>query len=117
MRDESDEALCKTMKGCKPTLLFLSGASLVAQNAIAALGSRRSGFHLVAMNSSATEPSLFSFDEVFIVPEVLDATTAFSQAFERVVQMTSPDLVIPGRDDDDVRRVEDRLGGVLRLRG
>lgn len=81
-------------------LLLLSGASLVGQNVVAALQGRRTGLRLAAMNSVATEPALFDFDEAYLCGNLRDDREAFAQRFVTVLERVDPQLVIPCRDDD-----------------
>lgn len=83
-----------------PRILLLSGASLVGQNIMAALSSRRDQLVLYAANSRADEPTLFDFDGAFLTPSVATDPDAFDQRFDTILSKTKPDLVIPCRDDD-----------------
>jgi len=82
------------------TLLFVSGASLVGQNAMDALAHRRCGLRLVATNSLASEPTLFDFDEVYLTPSLRDDPSGFQRRFQEILETVEPHLVIPCRDDD-----------------
>lgn len=88
------------MPAATTCILFLSGASLVGQNVLAALGPRRAGLHLAAINSVASEPALFDFDEAFLSGKLKDDPEAFGQRFDAVMDTLQPRLVIPCRDDD-----------------
>lgn len=83
-----------------PRVLLLSGASLVGQNVLACLSSRRQSLRLAATNSTADEPVLFDFDAVYLTPEVRREPEAYARRFGEVLAHFGPDLVIPCRDDD-----------------
>lgn len=78
----------------------MSGGSLVGQNILAALESRRADLDLHALNSVADEPALFDFDTVWLAPALRDEPITFAQRFEQVNATVAPDLIIPCRDDD-----------------
>jgi carbamoylphosphate synthase large subunit len=82
------------------TLLLMSGGSLVGQNVVQALASRREYWRLIATNSVADEPSLADFDEVHLVPPTSQNPMALEQILERLILAHRPALVIPCRDDD-----------------
>lgn len=84
----------------RTTLLLLSGGSLVGQNVVQALASRRKCFRLIATNSIADEPSLTEFDEVHLVPPTSLKPMALERILERLILAHRPALVIPCRDDD-----------------
>jgi hypothetical protein len=81
-------------------LLMLSGASLVGQNVLATVSNTRVAFRLSAINSVATEPSLFDFDEVYLSGNLRDDPEKFEQRFMEVLAAVDPHLVVPCRDDD-----------------
>lgn len=81
-------------------LLMLSGASLVGQNILFAISDVRAAFRLSAVNSIATEPSLFDFDEAYLSGNLRDDPEKFRQRFMEVLAAVDPHLVIPCRDDD-----------------
>lgn len=81
-------------------ILFLSGGSLVGQNVLSALASRRDSLYLIATNSQADEPALYDYDEVYLVPPINEDPELFHSRFDKLLASTSPDLVIPCRDDD-----------------
>jgi carbamoyl-phosphate synthase large subunit len=85
-----------------PALLLLSGASLVGQNVLEALGADRRRFRLVATTSVADAAPLQEFDEVHLVPETRVDPDGLARVVEGLIESTQPCLVIPCRDDDVV---------------
>jgi len=81
-------------------LLLLSGGSLVGQNIVAALSSRRGQCLLMSMNSKADEPAIFDYDETYLAPPLVDNKEAFQTFFEDILVRVKPDVVIPCRDED-----------------
>ena len=63
----------------KAALLLLSGGSLVGQNVVQAMGSRRADVRLLTTNSVVEEPSLQDFDEVRLVPPTVKEEGAFEK--------------------------------------
>ncbi len=90
------------MATSRPTLLLLSGSSLVGQNVIQALAAERARFHLVATSSAADAATLQDFDEVHMVPETRQDPAGMSRVVEALIDAAGPSLVIPCRDDDVV---------------
>jgi carbamoylphosphate synthase large subunit len=84
----------------KPTLLLMSGGSLVGENVIDALGERRNELRLVATNTEAWAPSLSRVDRVLLAPPTAREPGALLDLFEQLVREESPFLAIPCRDDD-----------------
>jgi carbamoylphosphate synthase large subunit len=84
----------------RPALVLLSGGSLVGQNVMQALGTRRGSFLMVATSSVADEPSLADFDEVRLVPETKEDPSAVEAHLMQLVEELRPVLVIPCRDED-----------------
>lgn len=87
-------------RGSRCKLLLLSGGSLVAQNIVAALSSRRDFCDLIAINSKADEPSVFDYDATYLAPSLIDNKEEFDAFFENIIDKIKPDLVIPCRDED-----------------
>lgn len=83
-----------------PRILLLSAASLVGQNVLASLSSRRQAVRLIAANSVADEPPLFDFDAAYLTPSIREHRDAFAARFDEIVSHCQPDLIIPCRDDD-----------------
>jgi hypothetical protein len=59
-------------------------------------------FRLSAINSVATEPSLFDFDEVYLSGSLRDDPEKFRQRFMEILAAVDPHLAIPCRDDNVV---------------
>lgn len=86
----------------RPTILFLSGGSLVAQYALDVLGERARSLRLVATSSVADDPGLWRFDSVHLVPGTKADPAAFRARLDELVALEQPRLVLPGRDDDTI---------------
>ncbi|MBP6531588.1 MAG: hypothetical protein KA260_15825 [Burkholderiales bacterium] len=84
----------------RPTLLFLSGGGHTGRNIIAALGSRRASLRLVTCTDVADEPSLFTFDSVYLAPAISQDPNGFAARFTQALADERPALVIPCRDED-----------------
>ncbi|KAI9025645.1 hypothetical protein DFJ74DRAFT_718275 [Hyaloraphidium curvatum] len=82
----------------RPCVLLLSGASGVGQNVLAALAGRRGGLHVAALNSTACDPAVFDFDEVFLAPNL--AEDGFARKFDEALARLRPQLIVPCRDAD-----------------
>ena len=81
-------------------LLLLSGASVVGQNILSVISNAREEFRLATINSVATDPPLFDFDEVHLSGNLRDDPEAFARLVADVLTAFDPHLVIPCRDDD-----------------
>jgi carbamoyl-phosphate synthase large subunit len=84
----------------RPTLLLLSGGSLVGQNVVQALADRRDQMQLIATNSDPREPSLADFDEDHLVPTTRESEEIVIGKICDISATTRIDLIIPCRDDD-----------------
>ena len=84
----------------KPTLLLLSGGSLVGENVVDALGDRRVALRLVATNTQPWAPSLDRVDRVCLAPPTAADPQSFKTLLMQLVEEERPALVIPCRDDD-----------------
>ncbi|MDL2337017.1 MAG: hypothetical protein QFE16_04165 [Pseudomonadota bacterium] len=84
----------------KPSLLLLSGGSLVGENVIDALGDRCSALRLVATNTQPWAPSLARVDRVCLAPPTAGDPQSFKTLLMQLVKEERPALVIPCRDDD-----------------
>jgi hypothetical protein len=56
---------------------------------------------VVGTNAEVDNPRIFRCDRVYRVPELADAA-AFRIRFREISAAERPDLILPGRDDDDV---------------
>lgn len=84
----------------KKKIFFLSGGSLVGQNLLASLQDRRDSLTLIALNSIPSEPSLFMYDKVYLVPSLVKKRDGFLQNLFKILEIEKPDLIIPCRDMD-----------------
>lgn len=85
----------------KRTLLITSVGSLVGQNVLDALNNRRNNLHIIGTNSLVESANNFRCDKVYLVPPAARLDD-YSEALVEIVEKESPDIVIPGRDDDIV---------------
>jgi len=80
-------------------IAITSAGSLVGQNILDSLETRRSGLEIIGINSTAAAASNFRCDRAYLAPpaacpgEYLDRLAA-------ILIDERPDLVLPGRDDD-----------------
>ncbi len=84
----------------KPTVLLLSGGSLVGENVIDALGDRCAALRVVATNTPVWAPNLMRMDRVYLTPPTAADPQAFKAVLMQLVEQERPALVIPCRDDD-----------------
>lgn len=84
-----------------PRLLVTSVGSLVGQNLLEGLASRRDRCIVAGVNSEADAVSNFLCDRVHLVPG-LQQGADFEARFTALVDEERPDLILPGRDDDTV---------------
>jgi hypothetical protein len=92
--------MVNTMKNFKATILFMSGGSLVGQNILSCLETRRQNLRLIATNSVAEEPTLFAYDAVYLTPPTAGGSAAFIERFKNIVTKEKPEFIIPCRDED-----------------
>lgn len=81
-------------------LLVTSIGSLVGQNILDGLAHQRSAFVIVGLNSQPDAASNFLCDRTYTTP--LTHSEDFGSRFDAIVAHETPDLIIPGRDDDVV---------------
>jgi carbamoyl-phosphate synthase large subunit len=81
-------------------ILMTSAGSLETQNVLESLRNRRSSIRLIGASSNAEDPLLNEFDQVYITSKLSDKP--FEDQLLKIVAQESPDLIIPGRDDDVV---------------
>lgn len=79
-------------------LLITSVGSLLGQNVLDSIESRRDLVYVVGMNSIAENPRNFRCDTVYFVPEA--SHPKFLNEFLRIIEIEKPDLILPGRDED-----------------
>nr|NQU92565.1 hypothetical protein [Bacteroidota bacterium] len=80
-------------------ILITSVGSLVGQNILDALKSRRENISIIGINSIAESQRIFRCDKVYLVPPTEQSQT-FEPAFDAIFQSEQPDLVLAGRDID-----------------
>lgn len=80
-------------------ILVTSAGSLLGQNIIDALESRRSLLHLIGTDSNAVHPRIFQCDTLHLVPPS-DAQGEFAARMRELIATEKPDLVLPARDPD-----------------
>ena len=90
----------------KPTLLFLSGGSQVAQFILTALEGRRQRLRLLATSSLADDPGLWTYDRVYLVPVTAKQPQAFRERLMEILSREQIDLIVPCRDDDVIALAE-----------
>lgn len=93
------------LKRCK--ILQLSVGSMLGQNVLDVLESRRDRVTLVGASTEVENPRIFRCDRVYRVPVLADGA-AFRRRFREILQAERPDLILPGRDDDVVFLAEFR---------
>jgi len=81
-------------------LLITSVGSLLGQNILDAIESRRNQIVVIGTNSMAENPRNFRCDTVYLVSPTNNAD--FSAEFERICAEEKPDLILPGRDEDSI---------------
>ena len=79
--------------------MITSVGSLVGQNILDALESRRHQVTLIGLNSVAQNARNFRCDRVYLVPETKDAESFFPHLLD-LLHHEKPDIILPGRDYD-----------------
>lgn len=85
----------------KKKIVITSVGSLVGQNVLDSLHGRTEHLCIVGTNSIVEAANNFRCDRSYLVPPAAD-TAAYVAALQVIIDRESPDLVIPGRDDDIV---------------
>jgi carbamoyl-phosphate synthase large subunit len=83
----------------KPRLLILSAGSLLGQNILDAVESRRRWVHVVGANSLAMNPRIFRCDTVYLTPPN-DPAKEFNRRLLEIIQLEDPYMILAGRDHD-----------------
>jgi len=81
-------------------LLITSVGSLLGQNILDCVETRRDLISVVGMNSVAANSRNFRCDKVYFTHETHNTT--FHEEFIEIVEKEKPDLILPGRDEDCV---------------
>lgn len=82
-------------------ILLLSVGSLLGQGMLDCLEQRRPNCRVIGLNSEAENPCNFWCDRVYLMPPLAEKP-AFLERWLYVLERESPDLILPGRDDDVV---------------
>ena len=102
-------------------LLITSVGSLLGQNVLDSIESRRDFIDVIGINTIAKNPRNFRCDKVYKVKETSDRD--FKQEFLNIIDKENPDLILPGRDEDCVFLTElkeifpDRLKSIVPFGG
>jgi carbamoyl-phosphate synthase large subunit len=81
-------------------LLITSVGSLLGQNVLDSIESRRNLLNVVGLNSIAENARNFRCDKVYLVRKV--SHPKFLDEFSEIVETEKPDFILPGRDEDCV---------------
>lgn len=82
----------------KTKILLLSVGSLLGKVMLDVLAARRDKLWLIGANSHAETPQLFHCHQAHLLPP--SHHSDYPQAFERLLAQCTPDIILPGRDDD-----------------
>ncbi|MEZ0374943.1 MAG: hypothetical protein ACAI44_38005 [Candidatus Sericytochromatia bacterium] len=80
-------------------ILICSVGSLVGQNLLDALETRRQGLRLIGINSVAANPQNFRCDAAYLAPPTAE-TMAYEAFLLDLLAREQPDLILSGRDQD-----------------
>jgi carbamoylphosphate synthase large subunit len=81
-------------------LLITSVGSLLGQNILDCIESRRSLIKVIGMNSIAENPRNFRCDKVYLVHNT--GSNHFYKDFTAIIEKENPDFILPGRDGDSI---------------
>lgn len=81
-------------------LLITSVGSLLGQNILDCIETRRELINVIGLNSVSKNPRNFRCDTIYKVSEIKSST--FEKEFLNIFQKEAPDLILPGRDEDCV---------------
>lgn len=79
-------------------ILITSVGSLVGQNLLDLLETRRDLVEIIGLNSVSTNPRNFRCDKVYFVNET--GKPQYAAQFEEIIDKEKPDFIFPGRDED-----------------
>jgi carbamoyl-phosphate synthase large subunit len=82
-------------------ILVTSAGSLVGQNILDSLESRRNLVYIIGLNSEPENQRMFRCNKAYLVPPIAEGE-AFAAAFGRIIRQEHPDIVLAGRDIDVV---------------
>lgn len=80
-------------------ILILSVGSLLGQCVLDVLEGRRQEIKVIGLNSQAQNPCNFRCDRTYLVP-LSARRQAFKDRFLEILALESPNLILPGRDED-----------------
>jgi hypothetical protein len=83
----------------KLTFLLTSVGSFVGKNILDSLDGRRDNIRIIGSNSIADAANNFRCDEVYLAPPAQE-TAVYKQRLLDIIEITQPDLILAGRDDD-----------------
>ena len=81
-------------------LLITSVGSLLGQNILDTIETRRSMIRVIGMNHTADNPRNFRCDKVYLVQGT--ETDQFYKEFTAIVEKENPDFILPARDGDSI---------------
>lgn len=81
-------------------LLITSVGSLLGQNILDSIESRRYSIEVIGIDASAENPRNYRCDTVYLVPKT-DSET-FLEEFTSIIEKENPDFILPGRDGDSI---------------
>lgn len=81
-------------------LLITSVGSLLGQNILDSIESRRYAIEVIGIDASAENPRNYRCDTVYLVSKT-DSET-FLEEFTRIINKENPDFILPGRDGDSI---------------
>ena len=85
----------------KKKIIITCVGSLVGQNVLDSLNNRRENLFIIGTNSVAEAANNFRCDKSYLTSISMNVETYIKELTE-IIEKESPDLVIPGRDDDVV---------------
>jgi len=85
-------------------IMILSIGSLLGQNILDSLETRRDKVWVTGLNSIADNPRNFRCDKVYLSPKAQDPD--FEDFLVNVITKENPDMILPGRDLDIVKLAE-----------
>lgn len=85
-------------------ILILSIGSLLGQNILDSLETRRDKVRVTGLNSLADNPRNFRCDKVYLSPKAQEAS--FEDFLVDIINKEDPDMILPGRDLDIVKLSE-----------
>ncbi len=81
-------------------LLITSVGSLLGQNILDSIESRRNMLNVVGIDASAENPRNFRCDTVYLIHK--SDSPHFETDFNEIIEKEKPDFILPGRDGDSI---------------